>query len=115
MTRKMLFSLPGNDAGAEDHGVAGIDVGMFVVVHGGAAERPALMGSPWVPLMSTINCSGGKSRDLAGIDDQAPAAGSGSPGPAQSQCFPSWNGPRRPLCVRANGPIHGDADAIDGG
>ena len=32
------FLVAGNDARAEDHGVAGIDVGVLVVVDGGAAE-----------------------------------------------------------------------------
>jgi hypothetical protein len=36
---KDAFLVAGNDAGAEDDGVAGVDVGVLVVIDGGAAER----------------------------------------------------------------------------
>jgi hypothetical protein len=42
------FFVAGDDARAEDDGVAGVDAGELVVVDGGAAES-ADMGSPWVP------------------------------------------------------------------
>ena len=80
----------GNDARAEHHGVAGVDVGVLVVVDGGAAERAhglALRAADQDhQLVRRVVAH------LAGIDDRGPAGLRCSRGPARSRCSPSWSG-----------------------
>ena len=57
MTRKMLFSLPGM---MRELSTTVSPASMWACLWLSTAARlSALIGSPCVPLMSTINCSGG--------------------------------------------------------
>ena len=69
MTRKMAFLVAGDDARAENHGVAGIDVGVLVVVDGGAAE--GAHGLALGAADEDHEFVGRIVAHLAGIDDEA--------------------------------------------
>ena len=62
------FLVAGNDAGAEDDGVAGVDAGVLVVVDGGAAE--SAHGLALGAADEDHDLFGGIVADLAGMNDE---------------------------------------------
>ena len=66
--RKMLFSLPGMTRELRTTvSPAAMRACLWLLT---AARLRAHMGSPWVPLMRIMTCSGGVVADLAGMDDE---------------------------------------------
>ncbi len=65
----MLFSLPGNDARTQHHGVASNDVSVLVIVDGGPRERAHRFALR--PADENQHVLGGIIVDLPGVDHQA--------------------------------------------
>ena len=107
------FLVAGNDAGAEDNGIAGIDVGVAVVVNGGAAE-----GGHGFALRSADEdhqLLGREVAHLAGIDDQALGNVDVAEVLRNLSAFHHGAADDGDLAVVLASQIERDADAIDGG
>jgi hypothetical protein len=107
------FLVAGNDAGAEDDGVAGVDAGVLVVVDGGAAE--GAHGLALGAADEDHQLLGRVVAHLAGIDDEALGNVDVAEVLGNLSAFHHGAADDGDLAAVLAGQLEGDADAVDGG